>query len=94
MTPATTGASAPAGIATYAGIQNQCGNDDLLVSLFLRSDATLGTPWQSGTADAVFSNLRVLSGAPLSVPAPPPLALLGLGLAALAVRRGPSRAEG
>ena len=88
------GASGAAGAATFTGIQNQWDDGDLLVSLFLRSDGTFGTPWQSGTAQAVFSNLRVLSGAPLAVPAPPPLTLLALGLAALAVRRRPASSAG
>jgi len=90
----TQGASGPMGTATFTGIQNEWDDGDLLVSFFLRSDGSLGTAWQSGTADAVFSNLRVLSGTPLAVPAPPPLALLALGLAALAVRRRPASSAG
>jgi len=88
------GATSPTGTATFTGIQNDWDDGDLLVSFFLRSDGSLGTAWQSGTADALFSNLRVLSGTPLAVPAPPPLALLALGLAALAVRRRPASSAG
>ncbi|AUB82351.1 hypothetical protein [Candidatus Thiodictyon syntrophicum] len=90
----TQGVSNPTGTGTFTGIQNNWDGGNLLVSFFLRSDGSLGTPWQSGTAHAVFSNLRVLSGTPLAVPAPPPLALLALGLAALAVRRRPASSAG
>lgn len=87
----TQGAAGPTGIATFSGIQNRWGDRDLLVSLFLRSDGTLSTPWQSGSAEARFSDLRVLSGTPSAVPDPTPLVLLGPGLAVLVARRGRHR---
>ncbi len=59
----TLSASSPMGTGTFTSIQNQWDNGDLLVSLFLRSDGTLGTLWQSGTTQAVFSNMRMDSPA-------------------------------
>jgi hypothetical protein len=86
------GASSPIATTTHAGIQNDWDDDGLLVSLFLRSQAVPLPllpdllPWQGGDADAIFSNLRVLSGTPrevgaaTGVPLPSSLALLMPGL--------------
>ncbi len=62
------GAGAPQITATYAGIQKQWTDSDLIASFFLRSDLT---GWQGvGTADVTLSNVRVLSGGPIAVPEP------------------------
>ena len=87
----TTGASSPAASATYSGIEQQWAGDDLLASFFLRSDGTLGTPWQGGTEQAVFSNFRVLSGTAEAVPEPGSLVLLLGGIALFARRRRASK---
>ncbi len=86
----TPSASTPDAVGTFAGIQNQWGGGDLLASFFLRSqDLPLPgfDPWQGGgTAEAVFSNLRVLNGDPKSVgviPEPATIALAVPGLIAL-----------
>ena len=88
------GAAAPAGTATFNGIQNLWPGGDLLVSVFLRSDGTLASPWQTGEAAATFSNLRVLSGSASPVPAPAPLALLLPALAGLVPFSGRWRRAG
>ncbi len=77
----TQGAASASGSATFSGIQRLWDQGDLLASFFLRSDGTLGTPWQGGEATAVFSNLRVLDGTPTGLaPVPGSLALMALGL--------------
>lgn len=94
-------ALSPTAIATYTGLQDSWDDDGLLVSMFLRSQ-TLSLPsplpdlveWQSGDANALFSNLRLLSGTPIGIgasatpperglPVPPSLALIATGLLAL-----------
>lgn len=93
----TDGNDSPEGTATFTGIQNNW-DDGLLLfaSFFLRSQSTpgpLGGPaWTSGTADAVFSDFRVISGSPVSlsataVPEPSSLVLLALGGLGLIFRR-------
>ncbi|MCG8509138.1 MAG: PEP-CTERM sorting domain-containing protein [Rhodospirillales bacterium] len=80
-----TGADVPTAIATFVGssvydLWNADGDDDLLLAaLFIRSDDTAGAAFTSGTATAIFSNLRVTGGSPVAVPEPASLALLGLG---------------
>jgi len=95
----TRDAAVPGGSATYTGIQNNWDDDGLLVSMFLRSQEVdlrpilFASAWQSGDAEAVFSNLRVLSGTPIPIapagvaPLPPSLALLAPGLLLLRPRR-------
>lgn len=56
---------------TFLGIQNQWNDQLLMASFFLRSDQPpLGSAWQGGQAEAVFSNFRVLSGSPVAIPEP------------------------
>jgi hypothetical protein len=81
----TPGAAAWGGSATFSGLQKDWSGGDLLASVFLRSDSTLASPWQGGSAEVEFSNFRVLEGTASPVPAPATLALLALG--ALALRR-------
>ena len=68
----STGASLPDSTDLFPGIQRKWNDENLLVSLFIRSDAIppLLPHWQSGQADAVFSNLRVLTGSPTAIPEP------------------------
>ncbi len=65
----TMGAAAPTVEGTYSGIQNQWNDGDLLVAFFIRSGPVLA--WSGdGQGQAVFSNFRVLHGAPFAVPEP------------------------
>jgi hypothetical protein len=83
-----TGATNPAGTTTFGGIQNQWDDEQLLVSFFLRSDNSLGnSAWQSGTAQATFSNFRVRSGTPLAIPEPATAATAAPVFLALLQRR-------
>ena len=52
--------------AILSGIQNSWDDDPLLVSFFARGGNGAAS-WQSGTADTIFSNFRVISGAPFAV---------------------------
>lgn len=66
------------------GLQDLWDDQGLLVSFFARSDNSLFS-WQDGTAEAVFSDFRVISGAVTAVPEPGSawaLALVSLGLLA------------
>lgn len=73
------GAAAPTTFGTFLGIQNNWGGTDLLASFFVRSDGpTPGSGWSGGTADAVFSNFRVLNGTATSVPEPSTWVMLAL----------------
>jgi hypothetical protein len=58
--------------STYTGsvISDNWADTPLLVSVFMRSDATGGSAWTSGTAEGVFSDLRVISGSPIAIPEP------------------------
>ncbi len=82
----------PEAFGTFNGIQNLWDNESLAVSFFARSDnGTFG--WNSGTANAVFRDFHVITGAPFAVPEPSTfsiatLSLLWLGLAVR--RRGTS----
>ncbi len=81
----TNGDDLPEKSGVFNSIQNSWDNELLLVSFFARGDNGL-SPWTSGTADAVFSNLHVISGTPTSiVPEPSTLLLFGLGAIGLIV---------
>lgn len=80
---ATPGASAPSVQATIAGVQNLWGDDPLLVSFFLRSQAVSPIPaLSSGSVTALFSGFEVLSGSPITIPEPTAAALASLALLA------------
>ncbi len=90
------GAGTPAQQFTYAGIQDLWGEDDLLVSFFLRSTtvpnpfggADLYGPWAGGGEGSVtFSDFRVLDGSATQVPEPMAVALLPLLAGGLLRRR-------
>ncbi len=85
-------ASAPQTSGVFAAIQNQWQDEDLMASFFLRSQSQSGLPaWQGGgTADAVFSNFRILSGNAIAVPEPSGMLAVSLA-AALACLRRPRR---
>ena len=83
----TAGALTPDASHTYSGIEHLWDGDGLLASFFLRSDSSLGTPWQSGDETATFSNFRVLSGSATAVPEPASIAILGVGMPLIARRR-------
>ena len=62
------GAASPAATTVYSGLQNQWAGTGLLASFFIRSDdVPIFAPngWTGGSAQAVFSNMRVLSGTPV-----------------------------
>lgn len=80
-------ASVPDITFTGSTVSDNWNNEPLLVSIFMRSDATGGSAWTSGTAEGVFSNLRVISGSPIVVPEPSSALLASLGLGFLALRR-------
>lgn len=64
-------ANAPTVTDRFDGIQNDWGDDDLMVSFFIRSDDPLLAPaWSGGEAQAVFANFRVLSGNAVAIPEP------------------------
>lgn len=69
------------------GIQNGWADEPLLVSFFLRSDGTLGSPLTSGTVETVFSNFQVLCGTAVAIPEPTSLVLLLLGIVPATRRR-------
>jgi len=81
----TNGDDLPEGSVVFNNIQNSWDNERLFVSFFARGDnGVFG--WTSGTANAVFSDLHVISGAPTSiVPEPSTLLMLGLGAIVLIV---------
>jgi hypothetical protein len=78
----TPGAASPGASGTYAGIQAQWKNGDLLASFFMRSGPI--SPWQGASGEVVFSNFRVLDGSPTSVPEPTSLALACFAMGGLA----------
>lgn len=78
----TKGASTPSHTFTMSAIQNGWNEAHLLGSFFLRAETIPGVAsgWSSGTADAVFSNFRVLEGEALAVvPEPSGFALVTMG---------------
>lgn len=72
---------------TLTAAQNLWDDQGLLVSFFLRSDATLGSAWSTGDATAVFSNFRVLEGEAITIPEPTSALLLVTAGAGLLLRR-------
>ena len=82
----TNGDDVPEGSGVLSHIQNSWDNERLLVSFFARGDNGV-FQWNSGTAEAVFSNFHVVSGAPTSVaPEPSTLLLFASGAIGLIVR--------
>jgi len=61
----TTGAATPQKEQSFDNLQQSWSGDDLVVSFFLRSD---NGGWSGDTWQTVFSNLRVLSGTPKTLP--------------------------
>ena len=82
------GDDTPDGIEVLSGVQNLWDEEALLVSFFARGDNG-EFDWDSGTADAVFTNFHVISGSPLdvsqlvAVPEPTAILLGAIGLLAL-----------
>ena len=61
-------AASPAATTVFSGLQTQWAGTGLLTSFFIRSDdVPIFAPngWTGGSAQAVFSNMRVLSGTPV-----------------------------
>jgi len=82
------GANAPGASTTFIGIQNSWDGGLLFPSFFMRSDDALGAAWTSGEADVAFSDLRVVSGSAIEIPAPSAGGVLLLaGVGALRRRR-------
>jgi len=83
----TDGDDTPEGFGTFGGLQNLWDDESLLVSFFARGDNGV-FPWNSGTADAVFTDFHVISGSPFAIPEPSTFSLVGLVLMLLGcVRR-------
>ncbi len=78
------GANVPSATRTFTAIQPQWPGEFLFPAFFLRSDDELGAPWTQGTAEARFSNLRVLAGAPIEIQPPCPGDADGNGVVDLA----------
>lgn len=88
----TPGSAAPSHAGILSGLQNSWNGDDLLVSLFLRSDIS---PLTSGTVNAEFSNFEVLAGTPVSlVPLPAAGWLFGAALGGLLTFRSRCQTAG
>lgn len=82
----TPGAEAAAVAGTYSGIQNDWAGGDLLASFFIRSGPI--EAWSGGgTAEAVFSNLRILEGEAMPVPVPGAPGVIALGVLGVGRRR-------
>ncbi|MEM0924844.1 MAG: hypothetical protein AAGJ83_02285 [Planctomycetota bacterium] len=65
------GANVASASGTLDNFQNGWNDEGLVASFFIRSDGFLnGQRWNGGTADAVFSNFRVLSGSATAIPEP------------------------
>ena len=83
-----TGAAAPEFTGTFNGIQNSWDNVKLFPSFFIRSDNALNMAWASGSADAIFSNFRILEGVAMElIPEPTTLGLAVLGCLGIFARR-------
>jgi hypothetical protein len=85
----TAGDAAPSATTTFENLQNMWNGDDLLASFFIRSEAIpflAPNGWTGGDGTAVFSNFRVLEGAPQAIPEPSSTALISL-LAITLLRR-------
>ncbi|MCP5416155.1 MAG: VPLPA-CTERM sorting domain-containing protein [Chromatiaceae bacterium] len=85
------GSAAPTATVTLSGQQNSWNDQDLLVSLFLRSDGIIFPPFnvpplQAGTLTTVLSDFEVLAGTPVSaVPLPAAAWLFGAALIGFAI---------
>lgn len=73
----TDGDDTPEGQGTFSAIQNSWDDESLLVSFFARADNGVAS-WNSGTADATFTNFHVISGSPFAVSAVPEPSSVGL----------------
>ena len=88
------GAANPTVSGAFAGLQDQWNDQDLIASFFIRSDGVIpGNQWNSGNANAVFSNFRVLQGTVSAVPEPNSVCLLAAVTAGMMVVRRPRRRE-
>ena len=67
----TPAAIAPTASTTFGGIQNQWNDNNLSVLFFARDKPT---------AESVFANFRILSGAPTAVPEPSQTVAASIGL--------------
>ena len=87
----STGALAPATTTTFAAIQNSWNGGPLFPAFFLRSDDFLVQAWTSGNATAVFSDFRVISGTPQTVPESATLSMFAIGGLAISRLRATRR---
>lgn len=88
----TQNAATPTGTHTFSGIANSWDDENLLASFFMRSDNPSGAPiWTGNSAFALFSNFRVLSGTPVTIPEPTTAALVLIGGLGMLLRRKVSR---
>jgi hypothetical protein len=86
------GDSSPSYTGTLVAIQNAWNDELLFPAFFLRSEGLLGgQAWTSGTATAVISNFRVISGSPVAVPEPGGIGLLAWFVLAIPYARRTGR---
>ena len=88
----TQDAAAHTGTYTFANIANSWDDEELLASFFMRSDNPSGAPlWAGTSASAIFSDIRVLSGTPTTIPEPTTATIALIGGLGLLLRRNVSR---
>lgn len=74
-------AATPEVVATYEGIQNSWNNNSLIANFFVRSQSiSFFAPdgFEAGTAEATFTNFRVIRGNAIAVPEPGSISLIYL----------------